>query len=82
MKNTTYSDPSHDIASLEIKIAQLESAATRNASRTGSDTAHLMRKSYDEICEEIITLKQRLCDMKIEARNGVPTSTTFALLAA
>jgi hypothetical protein len=82
MKNTTYSNPSYEIASLEIKIARLESAATRSVSRTEPDTAHLMRRSYDEICEEIISLKWRLSDLKIKARNGVPTSTTFDVLAA
>ena len=48
------------IDSLEVKIAQLELEATRSASLLEPDTAHCMRKSYDEICEEIISLKQRL----------------------
>ena len=48
-----------EITSLEAKIARLELEATRSVGGQDPDTAHYTRKSYDEICEEIISLKRR-----------------------
>ena len=46
------------IASLEAKLARLEAEATRNASLMEPHTAHSPHRDYDELCEEIISLKR------------------------
>ena len=46
------------VASLEAKLARLEAEATGNASLMEPHTAHSRHRDYDEICEEIISLKR------------------------
>jgi WD40 repeat protein len=53
-----------EITWLEAKIAQLEGKATASVSRQQPDTAHSMQKDYDDICEEIISLRRHLNDLR------------------
>lgn len=48
------------LSPLQSRIRKLEQAATKAASRAEPDTAHCRRRSYEEICEEIVVLKRQM----------------------